>query len=365
MGDVGDPLAHLEGIVQQSKDAVAPLYREAYNQPMVVTPEIEGIMATPAFREALPHAVRNIRNAQRDPVELGFRLHPDGSIEGTQTLTAEGFDQVARAMRDNGRAAMDKSGFRPMDTTDSVHINNRVRDLKTALGDQNPAYAEANARYADDMAQRDAFKDGQGLPGLTGHEVNAQARHMPENAQEAWSLGARSRLADAASQYGAKHPAANVAEHVRQAIGDDIKQEAIGQMMGNNGAVRRLGERLEGENQAHKMWREVYGNSQTAARQASDADLSAQLLSNPGNLAPKRLLARFADHLVSRAGKRHENAVKEHIARLVTEQDPQTYQDLIAAITERAERDANFRHLLDRSGILAAKEYGREILPEE
>lgn len=168
MGNVGDPLAHLEGIVQQSKDAVAPLYREAYAQPMVVTPEIEGIMATPAFREALPHAVRNIRNAQRDPVELGFRLHADGSIEGAQSLTAEGFDQVARAMRDNGRAAMDKSGFRPMDTTDSVHINNRVRDLKAALGEQNQPYAEANARYADDMAQRDAFKDGQGLPGLQG-----------------------------------------------------------------------------------------------------------------------------------------------------------------------------------------------------
>ncbi|HEX7822670.1 MAG TPA: hypothetical protein VF463_18865 [Sphingobium sp.] len=178
-------------------------------------------------------------------------------------------------------------------------------------------------------------------------------------------MGARSTLADKASQEGAKYPTANIAARVQQAMGDGIKQDAIGQVMGNTGGVRRLGERLEGENQAHKTWREVYGNSQTAARQTSDADLSAQLLSNPGNLAPKRLLARFADHLVSRAGKQHENAVKEHIARIVTEEDPQTVQDFVGAMMQRAERDANFRHLLDRSGILAVKEYGREIMPEE
>jgi len=251
-----------------------------------------------------------------------------------------------------------------MDTTDSVHINNRARDIKQALGEQNQPYAEVNARYADDMAQRDAFQAGGDITNLTGHEVAAWTRHNPENAQEAWSLGARSALADDASRWGAQYPTGNVAERVRKGLGDDMKQAAVGEIMGNNGGLRNLRDRLEGENQAHKTWKGVYGNSQTAPRQAADADMESLLGAIPSGLSKRGVITGIANHIVKLADTKYKQAVKERIAHIVTTEDPQDVRELISAIERQAEQDANFRLLLDRSGILASKEYGREIVPQ-
>ena len=364
-GPVGDPLQQVEQHVRQASDTAAPGYRAAYNQPMVLTPEIEGIMRTPAFQEALPNAVRNIRNAQRDPTELGFRFGQDGTIEGVDTLSTEGFDQVIRAMRDSGRAAMDKTGFRPRDTTDSVHINARARDLRQQLADQNEPYRDVTERYADDMAQRDAFVNGQDVGTLTGHEINAQARAMPQNAQGSWSIGARTALADEASQFGAKYPTGDTAAHIRKSLGDDVKQGAISEMTGNTGAVRGLQDRLEAEHQGNLLWRDVQGNSKTAQRNQLDADMDQAAGGRAlSSLTPRGMLASVVNHIASGATAQFRNDVKARIAEVATETNPATVADLMAQIADRAQRDREFASLLHRSGILGAKAYGANIKVE-
>lgn len=365
MGDVADPLLQAEQHAARARAQAAPRYQEAYAQPMVVTPEIEGIMATPAFQEALPQAVRNIRNARRNPEALGMRMMPDGTIDPqlAQTLSTEGFDQVIRAMRDSGRAAMDTSGFKPVNTTNSVHINARAGDLRDQLADQNPAYKDVTERYADDMAQRDAFVEGQEVANRTGHEINAQSRSMPQNAQGSWTIGARTALADEASQYGAKYPTGDTAAHVRQALGDDVKQQAIGEMMGNTGAVRGLQDRLEAEAQGNQLWKEVQANSRTAHRQALDESLDEAAGSRLSSLTPRGMATAVVNHLASRATSQFRNDVKDRIAQVVTETNPATVRDLMAQIAQRAEKDADFAQLLQKSGVLATKAYANNIVP--
>jgi hypothetical protein len=363
MGDVGDPIQQMEQHVQAAKARAAPAYQEAYAQPMVVTPEIEGIMRTPAFQDALPHAVRNIRNAQRNPTELGFRLDADGNYEGVNTLTTEAYDQVTRAMRDSGRAAMDKSGFKPVDTTDSVHINNRARDLRDNIMDQNEPYREAVTNYGDDMTARDAFMGGQDVRKLTGHEVNEQRRTMPQGAQGSWAAGARTALADDASAFGASFPTGNTAAHIRKALGDEVKQDAIGQLDGNTGSIRNLQDRLEAEHQGNITWAEVNGNSKTASRQALDEDLDAA--TKPlSNLSVRGVAASVINNISSRASSEFRNQVKARIADVMAETNPATVRDLMAEITARAQRDNEFAGLLHRSGILATKAYGANIVPD-
>jgi hypothetical protein len=364
-GPVGDPLLQVEQHMQRAREQAAPMYRAAYNEPMVVNDEIASIMRTPAFQEAIPNAVRNIRNAQRDPMELGFRLHSDGTITAAETLSTEGFDQVIRAMRDNGRAAAEVNPLtgRVNNTTDSVHINARAGDLRQQLAAQNPAYREVTERYADDMAQRDAFQRGQDISSLTGHEINAQRRAMPENAQGSWSIGARTALADQASEFGAKYPTGDTAANLRKALGDDVKQQAIGEMTGNTGAVRGLQDRLEAEHQGNILWKDVQGNSKTASRQQLDADLDEAASGRLSNLSARGMLTGVINFIGDRASSQFRNDVKARIAEVATETNPATVQELMAEIAQRAQRDREFADLLHRAGVIGTKGYAVNIEP--
>jgi hypothetical protein len=358
MGSVTDPLAQIERQATAAKARVAPLYHEAYSQPMVITPEIEAIMGTPAFRDAVPQAHTNIRNAMRDPEALGLHMRPDGTIdpEAMRTLSTEGFDQVVRAMRDNGRAAagINPNTGQPIHNTNSVHINARAGDLRDQLAAQNDAYGDATRLYADDMAQRGALEAGGRVAALSGYEVNELARSIPETAHESWALGARSALADDATDWGAQHPTGNVAARVRGALGDETKQDAIGRMGGNSGAIRQLQDRLEAEHQGNILWSEARGNSATAGRQAMDGDLNEQI-------APaiptgwKAIAGRALDYAAQKAGGEFRNGVKDRVAQVLTEQDPKAFRghlDDIAGLAERDAQQAAYRH---RNAALLAK----------
>lgn len=366
-GPATDPIAQMETHMRQASERARPGYRAAYAQPMVVTPEIEGIMRTPAFQDALPQALRNIRNAQRNPTELGFRLDQQGNITGAQTLTTEGFDQVVRAMRETGQDAMRPPTFpggRPTNTTNSIHINDRARDLRDHIGQQNEPYREVTTQYADDMAQREAFNNGRDISKLTGHEINAQGRAMPENAQGSWTIGARTALADQASDYGAKFPTGDTAANIRKSLGDETKQAAISEMTGNTGAVRGLQDRLEYEHQGNILHKEVQGNSKTADRQALDADLDEAAGARPlSSLTPRGMLERTINHIASAATTQFKNDVKARIAEIATETNPDTVRELMAAVADRAQRDRAFADLLHRSGVISAKAYANGVQP--
>ncbi|WP_333571500.1 hypothetical protein [Sphingomonas sp.] len=363
LGQAVDPIQAAEDINRRASDAAGPGYHQAYAQPMVLTPEIESIMRTPAFQEALPQAVRNIRNAQRNPTELGFRLHQDGSIEGANTLSVEGFDQVIRAMRDAASDAMDTSGFRPRNTTNSVHIDNRRRDLQRLIGEQNEPYRDVVANYADEMAIRDALGNGQDVAKLTGPEIAGQMRDMPQHAQEAWMTGARTALANNAVQFGQKHENANVAQRVRQGLGlsgagnyaapgDVAKLQAIEAMSGREGVLNRLDDRLEAEDQGFKTFSETFGNSKSYGRQAYDE----AIYGGDAKVAAKFLTGRVIDGAMDllfrgRGAGRFKQAVQERVAEVLTAANPADVTEAMAAIQRRAETDRAFNASLQRAGI--------------
>lgn len=368
LGAPVDPIQAVEDINRRASAAARPGYDAAYAQPMLVTPEIERIMQTPAFRNALPQAVENIRNAMRDPQELGFRLHADGSIEGANTLTVEGFDQVIRAMRDAGQAAMDTSGFRPRNTTNSVHINARERDLRRHLADQNDPYRAVTANYADEMALRDAMQNGQDVAGLTGPEIAGQMRDMPQHAQEAWMAGARTALAQDATKAGLK-PTANVAQRTRQSLGlsggggfaapgDPAKLQAIEAMSGRPGVMNRLDDRLEAEDQGFKAFHESFGNSKSQPRKAMDEALSGDALNSAGRAITGDLSGLLTGWLLKgnpRGTLRFKRDVQDRIAELMTETRPGNVQEAMLAIMQRAQHDADFADTLNRAGIRPAQ----------
>ncbi|VXD02801.1 hypothetical protein [Sphingomonas sp. 8AM] len=371
LGPAVDPIRAVDDINRRASAEAAPMYAEAYAQPMVLTPQMRGIMQTPAFQDAVPHAIRNIRNAQRNPEALGFVMRNDGTLdpEAAEFLSTEGFDQVIRAMRDNGQAAMDTSGFRPRNTTNSVHINARASDLRNQLADQNGAYRDVTGMYADEMGVREALTNGQDVAKLSGPEIAAQMGDMrAPNAREAWTTGARTALADDATQAGLK-PTANVAQRIRQALGlsgagrsaaggDVAKQEAIEAMAQRPGAIGGLDDRLEAEDQAFKTAHEVFGNSKTAPREVLDEALSGHGLQVAAKIAAGQIVGAISSLLFQgnpRGAFAFKRDVQDRIAEIMTAEGAQNVQQGMEAIMRRAQADAAFAEMLNRAGVRPTK----------
>lgn len=374
----------VEDTQQAMKDAARPLYEQAYEQPMYRTPGIQAIEQTPAFRDALPSAYRNIQNQidpttgrPKDPQAMGFRWfdgdpnglppnvphfpNPDGPgyIAWDNGLSVEGYDQVIRAMNLAGRGGpVDNITGKMAGTTDTVHINNRARDLRAELTAQNDPYRQAVERYADDSAAVNAFEQGQGVENLLGPEVLAQMRATPDAFRPVWATGAGTRLADKAVEDAAKYPNADIANRVRQSLGDDTKQQAIQAMGGGDVNMAKLQDLLELEKQAHLTYKGVEGGSPTAMRQAIDSDLNSDsgIPTSAG-----AILGRFIQFAGSKIKPQFKQDVQSRLAEIATASDAKTVSELIQAIEAQAARDANFAKLLNNAGVTLSGLYGRNL----
>ena len=379
-----DPIRAIEDLKTQAKTAAAPLYEQAYQQPVYRTPPIQAIEQTPAFRDALPQAYRNIQNQidertglPKDPHAMGFRyfegdpnglpptvphfkLPERGYVAMDNGLSTEGYDQVTRAMSDAGRSAAHVNPVtgKIENTTNSVHTNARAKDLRSHLMEQNDPYRQAVQGYGDDMAMADGFNSGRDIGKLTGPEIAAQGRAMPDFAHQAWTTGAGTAMADAASTHGSKYPWGDTASHVRQMIGDPSKQQALSEVSGNTGGVRNLLDRLEYEHQGNLNWKGVNGNSATAARQAMDADMATQL-SVP--VSPNGWKSKLIDYVARQVHPQFQREVKDHVARIVTSSDASTVDQVMQEIAAQADRDRNFADLMHRAGKRTSAVYGMKL----
>lgn len=379
---VADPVAFVEDFQRQSKAAAAPLYAEAYRQPVYRSPAIQSIEQTPAFADALPQAFRNIRNQiddvtgkPKDPFAMGFRAMdadpsglppnvphfrlPDGQfVTVGEGLSAEGYDQVIRAMRDAGVSAAGRNPAtgRIENNTNSVHINSLAGKLRDHLADQNAPYAQAVRQYGDDMAYSSAFRQGQDVGNLSGPEIAAQVRALPEFAMEPWATGAGTAIADEASKYAARHPYGDVAGRVSAQLGDDAKQAALSEATGNTGGVRNLQDLLEFERQATANWRGI--SKQGSSSQTGPAEGSIPL--TLGGIKQS-----LAGALSSAAGLGTRKEYSRNLADIVTSQDPGKVDEIARALAEMAEaRKARSNRAYSRV-LVGSGLYGRGMNPED
>jgi hypothetical protein len=375
---VPDPVAFVDGFRRQSKAAVSPMYAEAYSQPVYRSPAIQAIEKTPAFQEALPQAFRNVRNQiddvtgqPKDPFAMGFRAIagdpnglppntpyfqlPDGQLVTVgEGLTAEGYDQVIRAMHDTGISAAGRNPVtgRIENNTNSVHINSLAGQLRDQLAGQNAPYARAVRTYGDDMVYTDAFRQGQDIGKLSGPEISAQTRSLPEFAMEPWATGAGTAIADEASKYAARHPYGDVAGRVSGLLGDDAKQAALSATLGGSGGVGNLQDLLEAERQATANWRGI--SKQGSASQAGQAEGGVPL--TLGGIKQTVLGA-----LSDAAGLATRKEYARNMADIVTSRDPQAVDDIARKVRELAQARQDRSDRLHGRWLVGSGLYGRNL----
>ncbi|WP_260598281.1 hypothetical protein [Sphingomonas endolithica] len=69
-----------DDLISRGNAASSPLYRQAYEAPVVSTPELDQLLNTPAGRAALSRARTIAANERRDPEAMGFALDADNNV---------------------------------------------------------------------------------------------------------------------------------------------------------------------------------------------------------------------------------------------------------------------------------------------
>lgn len=378
LGAIGENLGPIRGmrqqsdeLMQQARAAAAPLYDQAYQTPVISTPELDSLLNTPAGRGALGRARTIAANERRDPQALGFvldendqvrldptlHLHEDGSIsqEPTQTrgytpqtldYVKRGLDDIIESHRDpvTGRLVLDEAGRA---------INGVRAGLLREVDKLNPAYGEARAAYAGPASAEEALQLGRKSLNASAEDIEAATGRMTDEQRQQFALGFRAAMAD---NIGRATDGANVAQRM---LGTPRKRQALASVFGGEENFNRFLSTVGDERATNETYRSVMSGSQTAERMAADAQTSdGGLLETAGGAAlrgvsqPIGLLGDALKALgeldrfgVGEAGDR----TRESVAALLTEANPEVLVGLSKAIKDATTRQRLRNRTINRT----------------
>lgn len=157
-----------DDLTRQAQTAAAPLYEQAYRQPVTSTLELESLLNTPFGRSATGRARTIAANERRNPMEMGFVQDADGTVRLNPAPTQQ-IDAVARARADldAAQAAYREARNSPAGSLDSART--RVANAREGLRQAEAAF-NAAPRAGEAMRQ----------PGYTTQTLDYVKRGMDD-----------------------------------------------------------------------------------------------------------------------------------------------------------------------------------------
>ncbi len=141
LGEIVNPFEQSDALMKQAGEAASPLYRKAYSNPAINSPEIESLLATPAGRSALSRARTIAANERRDPAKMGFSLDADGNVvlnpsnaglHGTQAEARAARDAIAEQLANAQRRA--SASLSPAQHSDEItQLTKQLDEADAAL----------------------------------------------------------------------------------------------------------------------------------------------------------------------------------------------------------------------------------------
>lgn len=287
LGPIMNPNEVSDSLIAQARARAAPLYDEAYKTPVIGTPELDEILATPAGRQALGRARTIAANERRDPEAMGFRLDADGNVAleptmemgindvGDLTLSQNpvkqkgyspqtldyvkrGLDDIIEAQRDpvTRRLHLDEAGRA---------INGVRAGLVNEVDRLNPAYAEARKAYQGPARERDAMEAGRKALTASDQDIVRMTESLSDTEIDQFLLGYRAAMAEAVDRR------VDGGDKAAALLGSPRKRQALDQAFGGRADLGKFGDTLQNERQAYETYRAINTGSPTAERLADDA----------------------------------------------------------------------------------------------
>ncbi|WP_372732234.1 hypothetical protein [Novosphingobium sp.] len=138
-----DTAARADELIQQGRTAAGPLYDQAYNAPVILTPELRSVLGTPAGSAALGRARTIAGNNRTAAMKDGFALDADGNVVlNPVPVDAYGAQAVARAELTDAQQAY-KAARASKDGPSMEAASARVQAARDALREADNALQSA------------------------------------------------------------------------------------------------------------------------------------------------------------------------------------------------------------------------------
>ncbi len=245
-----------DNIVSARRAQAGPLYEEAYQQGIRITPGMQDLMRAPAFQTAVGRARRNLAN--------DIELTGGGGPGEPGMMSTRFFDLVKRELWDMEYAA-------GKGTNEARLYGNIRRRLVGELDTQNPVYAQARNTFAGASDLEDAATLGRDM--LRGQktldDMSRQTRGFTDGEMEAFRVGALDAIVRQTQLAGGTHDA------TKRLVNSTRAKQLIMQAFPDANAYDDFIEMLEREAQYVTTNQRVLGNSATAGRLSAQQDIEA------------------------------------------------------------------------------------------
>lgn len=246
-----------------ARAAVAkPLYKQAHSRDVPLTDTLKKLMQRPSVQDAL--AV--IRNKARE--------HGDELPEGVEAMpNMKGWDYVKRALDDMIEGKRDPL-TRALPMTDEMRAIDATRKaLLNELDRLNPDYAKARAAWSGGSRFIELMEEGKkfvlGGKG-SGDSVDRALGKLNSSEQEAYRFGVARALREEIDRVG------DTFDVTKRIFGNKAKRDKLRAVFPDDRSFRKFQSKVLAESEKFKT-KKVLGGSPTAARQASQDDLTSPM----------------------------------------------------------------------------------------
>lgn len=151
-----------EALIASARAKAGPLYEQAYASPVVGTPKMDELLATPFGKQAVARARTIAANERRDPQALGFTLDAKGDVVLNPVPVRE-IDQLdaAREGWDAANAAYEAAVRKQQASLNPSQFSREVEQAQSALQAANAGLDKAKQVFASAPASG-TVKDARG-----------------------------------------------------------------------------------------------------------------------------------------------------------------------------------------------------------
>lgn len=175
--DPRSPMEIRDQAAEAGRRAAAPLYEQAYAQPIQISDEVTALLQTPAGQAAMQRAQRIAANERR-------AINLDEPDMQTLDYVKRGLDDVLEGYRDRttGRMVLDTEGRAVQDVLTS---------FRNELDRINPTYAAARGAYADSARLQSAAELGERFMSMEADQFAAAVNRLSPQEREVARAAAR------------------------------------------------------------------------------------------------------------------------------------------------------------------------------
>lgn len=170
---------NIDALVDAGRAQAAPLYEKALSGTTgVSTPYLEALRDRPIIKKAMAQAAVDVRNAGRDPSQIGLHFDELGNATARSDPTPEAWDLTKKALGQS--VERDAFGNRIPDSKSpgNYNISGANKAISSALSDALPGYGDALKQSGDYLSLKSAFDAGQKHILDTGTTAKQVADHV-------------------------------------------------------------------------------------------------------------------------------------------------------------------------------------------